>query len=128
MNGGNESQGGLSLGHSGGTRGKTSADLEQDKRAWPQMVTRKELFFQKFVRYLGHVVSEEGMKTDPDKIAALTTWPRPKNSLELKSFLGFTDYYHRFIKDYSKISRPLNGYAPVRKPKHHKSLSESVLK
>lgn len=72
------------------------------------------------------------MKTDPDKIAALTTWPRPKNLSELKSFLGFTGHYHRFSKDYSKIVRPLNdltaGYAPVRKTKHHKSLSDSVLK
>ncbi|XP_024658169.2 retrovirus-related Pol polyprotein from transposon opus [Maylandia zebra] len=88
-------------------------------------------FFQKSVRYLGHIVSEQGVKTDPDKISALTTWPRPTNLSELKSFLGFTGYYRRFVKDYSKIARPLNdltaGYVPARKLKHHKSPSNGDL-
>ncbi|KAF7641989.1 hypothetical protein LDENG_00266760 [Lucifuga dentata] len=79
-------------------------------------------FFIKSVRYLGHVVSENGIETDPDKISALTTWPRPKNIAELKSFLGFTGYYHRFVKDYSKITKPLNdltvGYVPAKRSKH----------
>lgn len=65
-------------------------------------------FFRKSVKYLGHIVSEEGVETDPEKIAALTTWPKPRNIKELKSFLGFAGYYRRFIKDYSKIARPLN--------------------
>ncbi|KAL7872249.1 hypothetical protein SRHO_G00072320 [Serrasalmus rhombeus] len=76
-------------------------------------------FFRKTVRYLGHVVSENGVETDPEKIAALTTWPRPNNLRELKSFLGFTGYYRRFVKDYSKIARPLNnltvGYLPPKR-------------
>ncbi|KAL7844774.1 hypothetical protein SRHO_G00233130 [Serrasalmus rhombeus] len=76
-------------------------------------------FFRKTVRYLGHVVSENGIETDPEKIAALTTWPRPNNLRELKSFLGFTGYYRRFVKDYSKIARPLNyltvGYLPPKR-------------
>ncbi|KAL7871961.1 hypothetical protein SRHO_G00069440 [Serrasalmus rhombeus] len=73
----------------------------------------------KTVRYLGHVVSENGVETDPEKIAALTTWPRPNNLRELKSFLGFTGYYRRFVKDYSKIARTLNnlttGYLPPKR-------------
>ncbi|KAK1797398.1 hypothetical protein P4O66_008763 [Electrophorus voltai] len=64
-------------------------------------------FFRKPVNYLGHVVSENGVGTDPGKIAALITWPRPNNLKELKSFLRFTGYYRRFVKDYSKISKPL---------------------
>ncbi|KAI4875687.1 hypothetical protein NFI96_005150 [Prochilodus magdalenae] len=71
------------------------------------------------VKYLGHVVSANGVETDPQKIAALTTWPRPNNIKELKSFLGFAGYYRRFIKDYSKIARPLNdltaGYLPPKR-------------
>lgn len=89
-------------------------------------------FFMKSVKYLGHIVSEEGVKTDPDKISALTTWPKPTNIRELKSFLGFTGYYRRFVKDYSKIARPLNaltaGYCPRRKGKESKSLSNSDFK
>lgn len=79
-------------------------------------------FFRKTVKYLGHIVSEDGVKTDPDKIAALTSWPRPNNISELKSFLGFTGYYRRFVRDYSKIAKPLNdltaGYVPAKKKKH----------
>lgn len=76
-------------------------------------------FFRTSVKYLGHVVSATGVETDPAKIAALTTWPRPDNIKELKSFLGFAGYYRRFIKDYSKIARPLNdltvGYLPAKR-------------
>lgn len=76
-------------------------------------------FFQTSVRYLGHVVSEHGVSTDPSKIEAVKTWPRPQNLKELKSFLGFAGYYRRFVQDFSKIVRPLNdltaGYPPVRK-------------
>lgn len=76
-------------------------------------------FFQTSVRYLGHIVSENGVETDPVKIEALKTWPRPRNLKELRSFLGFSGYYRRFIQDYSKIIKPLNdltvGYPPLQK-------------
>ena len=65
-------------------------------------------FFKNSVKYLGHVVSENGVHTDPDKIEALTSWPEPTNIKTLRSFLGFTGYYRRFIKDYAKIVKPLN--------------------
>ena len=57
---------------------------------------------------MGHVVSENGVQTDPNKINALASWPEPNNVKELRSFLGFTGYYRRFIRDYSKIVKPLN--------------------
>ena len=65
-------------------------------------------FFKTSVKYLGHVVSENGVQTDPDKINALASWPEPNNVKELRSFLGFTGYYRRFIRDYYKIVKPLN--------------------
>lgn len=73
-------------------------------------------FFQTSVCYLGHVVSREGVRTDPEKIQALTTWPRPQNLKDLRLFLGFSGYYRCFIKDYSKVVKPLTnltaGYPP----------------
>lgn len=76
-------------------------------------------FFQTSVRYLGHIVSRDGVETDPEKIKALSTWPSPCTLKELQSFLGFSGYYRRFIKDYSRIVRPLtdltSGYPPLRK-------------
>lgn len=76
-------------------------------------------FFKTSVRYLGHIVSEKGVETDPEKIVALTTWLKTTNIKELKSFLGFSGYYRHFIRDYAKIARPMNdltaGYVPPRK-------------
>ncbi len=78
-------------------------------------------FFQTSVKYLGHIVSKHGVETDPEKIEAIKTWPCPKNLKELRSFLGFSGYYRRFIKDYAQIVKPLNeltfGYPPLRKSK-----------
>lgn len=73
-------------------------------------------FFQASVRYLGHIVSEKGAETDPEKISALKSWPVPKTLKKLRSFLGFAGYYRRFIKGYAAIAKPLNdltkGYSP----------------
>ena len=66
-------------------------------------------FFKSQVQYLGHIVSDEGIQTDPDKIAALKDWPAPTNIKELRSFLGFAGYYRRFVCNYSKIVKPLNS-------------------
>ena len=57
---------------------------------------------------VGHVVSENGIETDPEKIAALTTRPELQTVKDLRSFLGFTGYYRRFVKDNAKIAKPLN--------------------
>lgn len=65
-------------------------------------------FFKREVTYLGHVVSEEGIKTDPEKIRALKDWPVPKSVKDVRKFLGFTGYYRRFIQGFSAIVRPLN--------------------
>ena len=66
-------------------------------------------FFKSEVKYLGHIVSEKGIQTDPEKISALKTWPVPKNVKTLRSFLGFTGYYRRFVKDYASLVKPLNS-------------------
>ncbi|XP_070054365.1 uncharacterized protein [Nicotiana tomentosiformis] len=55
----------------------------------------KYKFWLKFVTFLGHVVSGEGIKVDPQKIAAVNDWPRPTTSTEIHSFLGLVGYYRR---------------------------------
>ena len=78
-------------------------------------------FFKSQVSYLGHIVSEEGIRTDPSKIEVVKTWPVPKSVKDVRQFLGFTGYYRRFIEGYSSIARPLNdlliGNSPKEKPK-----------
>lgn len=93
--------------------------LNQLKEFGLKLSPEKCKFFQTSVKYLGHIVSEKGIETDPEKIAALKTWPKPTKLKELRAFLGFCGYYRRFIKDYLKIVKPLNaltaGYPPLRK-------------
>ena len=64
--------------------------------------------FQKQVSFLGHIVSNEGVATDPGKIESVKARPNPTNITEVRSFLGTCSYYRRFIKDFAEIARPLH--------------------
>ena len=66
-------------------------------------------FHKKEVDYLGVIVGKGQVKMDPVKVDSITTWPRPRTVTELRSFLGFGNYYKDFIKDYSKIAKPLHN-------------------
>jgi hypothetical protein len=71
-------------------------------------------FGQKSVEYLGQIIQGDGVATDPMKITAITKWSSPTNVIELRSFLGLTINYKRFIKNYGVICRPLfNGLKKV---------------
>ncbi|GJZ12877.1 reverse transcriptase [Tanacetum coccineum] len=56
-----------------------------------------------------HVITGEGVATDPSKIKAIKNWPIPSALKKLRRFLGLTGYYKRFIKSYAMISQPLNA-------------------
>lgn len=54
-----------------------------------------------------HVVNQEGIHVDPSKVEAVKNWKAPKSPTENRSFLGLARYYRRFIKNFSKIAKPL---------------------
>ena len=66
---------------------------------------------RKKVAFLGHVVSEEGVATDPAKVEAVRTWPVPETLTEVRSFLGLAGYYRAFVPDFATLAKPLSTLA-----------------
>ena len=64
-------------------------------------------FWSREVKFLGHVVTSEGIAVDSSKVEAVLNWQKPKCVFDIRSFLGLAGYYHRFIKDFSSIALPL---------------------
>lgn len=67
----------------------------------------KSEFLRKEVEYLGHVVTRDGVKPNPNKIEAIRVYPIPKTVKQIKGFLGLLGYYRRFIRDFAKITKPM---------------------
>src|SRR6266702_2165834 len=65
-------------------------------------------FAQKSVEYLGVIISTQGIEMDSVKLKGLIDWPQPTTVTEVRSFLGFGNFYKPFIQDYTKIARPLH--------------------
>jgi hypothetical protein len=61
----------------------------------------------KQVAFLGHVVSKGGISMDPSKVQDVLNWNEPMSVGDIQSFLGLAGYYRRFIKGFSKISKPM---------------------
>ena len=61
------------------------------------------------VEYLGVIINPNGVSMDQSKVKAITSWPVPQNTKELQSFLGFANFYHRFIDNYSGIMKALTS-------------------
>jgi hypothetical protein len=59
------------------------------------------------IEYLGHIVSHEGIKVDPNKIKTMREWPIPKTLNKFRGFLGLIDYYCKFLKNYGQLETPL---------------------
>ena len=83
--------------------------FEKLRKAGLKLKPSKCNFFKEEIEFLGHVVSKEGIVTNPSKVQAIQDWPIPKTVYDIKSFTGFVGYYRKFIPNFSKIARPLNN-------------------
>ncbi|KAL0173996.1 hypothetical protein M9458_029964, partial [Cirrhinus mrigala] len=66
-------------------------------------------FHQQSIAFLGYVISPEGVAMDDSKVNAVRDWPRPKTLKELQRFLGFSNFYRRFIRNFSTVAAPLTS-------------------
>ena len=81
------------------------------------------------VAYVGHIVSQKGIRVDSQKIEAVKQWPKPTSATDIRSFLGLTGYYRMFMEGFSSTVSPLtrltrrwsssNGQMIVRKASHN---------
>ena len=77
------------------------------KSAGLKLKPKKCNLFRKKVQYLDHVVSDQGVQTDSEKIKAIENWPVPHTVKEIRSFLGLCSYCRRYVPDFAAMARPL---------------------
>ena len=78
------------------------------RRAGLRLKPKKCTFAQRKALYLGHIISEEGIEVDPEKVEKVRNYPIPNNLRSLQQFLGLVSYYRRFIPNCSKVTNPLH--------------------
>jgi predicted aspartyl protease len=104
-----------------------STDLEEHREVVREVLKRlqdhdlylrpeKCEFKQTKVEYLGMVISEGKVEMDPSKVEAITSWPIPNTLRELRGFIGFANFYRRFIQNFSRICRPLHDLTKQGQP------------
>jgi len=60
------------------------------------------------IGFLGVVIGPNGIEMEEEKVDGVLSWPEPKNVKDVRKFLGLTNYYRRFIKDFAQVARPIN--------------------
>jgi hypothetical protein len=115
--------------------------MERLLRAGLYLKPEKCEFHKETVKYLGLIISTKGVSMDPDKLDTVRNWSREKktakgrlnNLFEVQQFLGFCNYYRRFIKGYSDVAEPLTRLTTKDVPfelleDQQKTFKEMVLK
>ena len=81
--------------------------LERLRAAGLKLKPSKCYLLQKSVHYLGHIISEHGVATDPQKTHCVKQWPIPMCVAELRQFLGLATYYRKFVRNFAQVASPL---------------------
>lgn len=102
--------------------------LKRLSEAGLQIDIKKCEFHVSSVKFLGLIVTTEGIKMDPAKLEAIITWPTPKNVKDIFRFIGFINFYRRFIKNFGSIVMPLTDLMKKDVPFNWKDEHESAFK
>jgi len=96
---------------------KTKEEHDEHLQIILQVLTEHKLyakfskceFFKDKIQYMGHVISKDGISVDTDKIKMIIEWPIPKDVSDVRSFMGITGYYRKFIEGFSRIANPITS-------------------
>ena len=81
--------------------------LEILRDNWLYAKVEKCEFDKDHITFVGYMVSKSGIGMDPAKVSAILEWPVPKSVKDVQSFLGFANFYRKFILHYSSLTTPL---------------------
>ena len=75
-------------------------------------------FISQKVQYLGHLLTPDGIRPNPDRVAAVRDYPAPTSVKGVRQFLGLASYYRRFVKNFARIAQPLHNLTQKGTPFH----------
>ncbi|XP_016308999.1 uncharacterized mitochondrial protein AtMg00860-like [Sinocyclocheilus anshuiensis] len=87
---------------------------------------RRNAFFMQSVPFLGYIVSAEGVRMDSDKVQAVVNWPTPDSHKALQRFLGFANFYRRFIRNFSQLAASLTALTSTKTAFRWSSAAEAA--
>ena len=90
--------------------------LETLEKADMRINEPKYTFHTKEIKFLGYIIGSKRIKMDPKKVQAIQDWPIPRNITEIQKFMGFANFYRRFIKSYSDITTLLTDLTKKNRP------------
>lgn len=88
---------------------KLQTFLQRLRETGLQLQPDKCEYLKPELQYLGHIITADGVRPNPDKCQAVSNFPEPKNAKQIKQFLGLAGYYRRFVPNFSLIAKPLNS-------------------
>jgi len=83
--------------------------MERLRKARLCVSIKKSSFYQREVEFLGYKISDSGISMTSTKVQEIRAWSTPEMVVDVQSFMGFANFYRRFIKGFSKIAKPING-------------------